>query len=233
MKLNSLLSMLATTVAIGSGFVTETAHAASVKFTNRLSWEAAVTGFPLIEDSFDNEIPSALSITFDSGVISTNSQPGFNGFPGFPNINNRVSVFDQYENCVHDAAIVCSNAWTWKFPLPVIGFGAFFAGVDSGRLAFRGDFGSGEEIINVAETINPITSNNTLVDGFLGITAKKPFDTITFFSRSSNDFVNIDNLVFATVPEPSAIFSLGSVIAVGFGTFFKRKLSKKQKRENV
>lgn len=202
-------------VLLLSAFQEPTQGATISTFTDRSSWEAAVTGFPLIKDSFDNEIKSAISITFDSGVVSTNSQAGFNGFPGFRDINNRVSIFKQYENCVQNAATVCSEKWSWKFPLPVIGFGADFSLADVGRLTIGGDFGAGEETIRVAETIDPTAPINAGVSGFLGITAPLPFDTVTFFSRDGNDFINIDNLAFAvSVSESSSTNGL-----LAFGVF--------------
>ena len=51
--------------------------------------------------------------------------------------------------------------------------------------------------------------------GFLGITAPLPFDTVTFFSRDGNDFINIDNLAFAvSVSESSSTNGL-----LAFGVF--------------
>ena len=216
-------------VAVGVGFA-GSAEAFSFNTYNDFDvWKNAVSDFKITEELFQNDIPSALSIQFDSGIVSTNSASGFNSFPGLGEVDNRVNTtfgFGQYTNCVESTGSICSQEWTWKFPQTVVGFGVniFSAGV--GRLAVRGDFGNGEQTINVAETIDPNAISTA--NGFFGIVGRQPFDLVTFFSRGGNDFVNIDSLgtsrppvVFANseaIPEPMStlgVLSFGSVVAGG------------------
>lgn len=220
-------TVLAITVASA-----QSAQAADFQtFNDFNSWKNSVAEFRLVEEFFESDIDSAISIEFDSGIISTNSVPGFNGFPGLGEVDNRViATWNQFTNCVELGGVICSQEWTWEFPNPVTGFGFHIFSADIGRLAIRGDFGNGEQVIPVGETIDPGTTDFAV--GFLGITAAQPFDTVTFFSRAGNDFVNIDPIgtsnppvVFAlaeSVPEPALTLSLLALGAWGTGSTFRR-----------
>jgi hypothetical protein len=243
-QMRNVAAVGVTSIALGVCGIQGAANALGVNTFNEFdAWKNAVTGFPIVEERFQNNIPSAISIQFDSGIVSTNSVSGFNSFPGLGNVDNRVNTtfgFGQYTNCVDSGGFYCSQEFTWKFPQPVVGFGFNIASADVGRLAIRGDFGDGEQTVNVAETIDP---NATItVDGFFGITGSKPFDSVTFFSRVSNDFINIDSLgtsnppvVFARseqpIPEPTSTLSFLALGTLGAASTLKRKLKKSKSTE--
>lgn len=195
------------------------------------AWTEAVDDFFIVEENFSNDIPSALAIEFDSGIVSTNSAPGFNSFPGLGEADNRVnSDFEQYTNCVDSNGVICSQQWTWTFPTDIVGFGFNIFGASEGRLAIRGDFGNGEQAINVSETIDPNAVGINSGVGFFGVTGSDSFNSVTFFSRAGNDFINLDPLgtsnppvVFAkagsqgpkSVPEPGSILGFAAIVALG------------------
>ena len=86
MRLNSLKSfaLITGTATLLLGGMSS---ADATVYTNRALWEAALSGSTIITDTFSNTIPSAQSITLDSGIVSTNSSP-----PTLPNSFNNNSV---------------------------------------------------------------------------------------------------------------------------------------------
>ena len=68
--------LLSATLIVFGALVASSATAFSV-YTDRTAWEAAVAGSMIVDDPFDNNIASVLQITFDSGVVSTNTAAEF------------------------------------------------------------------------------------------------------------------------------------------------------------
>jgi hypothetical protein len=181
-------------------------------FTNRAAWEAAITGSNITTDTFSNLIPSAQSITFDSGIVSTNSLDVI-----LPNAfnNNSVSIIepDVYNNATQAGpGNTASSTITWNFPSSVFAFGADFFSATSGRLTLSGDFdGTGSQTLTVFESIGGS-------DGFLGVVGQASFNSIVFGNNTTTvDSFSIDNASFASgnpttdIPESNAVVALALV----------------------
>lgn len=181
-------------------------------FTDRLAWEAAVSG-TITTDTFSNDINNASSITLDTGITSSYASTGpanqvTNGvFQGFVNQTGQIDL-----------------EWDWDFSSigNITAFGADFARLNvPNGLKVTGDFdGLGDQTISI---VNAIGGGS----GFFGLVGNVSFNTIIWSSNdgsgtSSGEFFEIDNFSFtAHAPEPSAFFLLGAGIA-GLG-FLRRK----------
>ncbi len=74
MKLNALNSLAFATGTVTLLLSSMSSVSAYTIYTNRTAWEAAITANPsykITTDTFSNTIPSAQSITLDSGIVST------------------------------------------------------------------------------------------------------------------------------------------------------------------
>ncbi len=182
---------------------------AFVVYTDRLAWEAAVASSAIrVTDAFLVDIPSAQSITFDSGIISTNSAP-----PTLPDANNSNSVSSgRYRNGVGGAT--SSSVVSWTFPVAnVMAVGADWFGVGFDRLALVGDFGS--------ENIQHILVHNTIGSdvGFLGVVSSGFFSSIALSNSSGfPDNFSIENIYFAystesSISEPEVSVMIGMFFA--------------------
>lgn len=176
-------------------------------YTDRASWIAALTGAPIITDTFSNIISSAQSITLDSGIISTNSSP-----PMLPNMfnNNSVSVVSPgaYDNATQAITGSASDNVTWLFPTAITAFGADFIGAGGGRLTLNGDFdGTGLQSLTVNATIGG-------ADGFLGVIGSTTFTSVVLSNPSTQvDAFSIDNASFAPVPGPLPVLGASASFA--------------------
>lgn len=182
-------------------FLPTPSSAAIMTFDDRSAFEAAVAGASLIEDAFENPIPGAEQVTFDSGVVSTNLPVSV-----FPDDNSVVpfnGVDGIYRNSVNNSTNQLADLITWDFPMPVIGFGFELsaASPDGVEVTFNG--GSGIESFLFYDLNSDVTSG-----GFVGFVADTAFETI-FFSNDnpiSTDSFNIDDLVFAlAASDPTAV----------------------------
>lgn len=175
--------------------------AAIMTFDDRGAFEAAVAGASLVEDSFENPIPGAEQITFDSGVTSTNLPVSV--FPSDNSVDSFNGSNSFYRNSVNNATNELADIITWNFPASVIGFGfeVSQAATDGVEVTFNG--GDGIESFLLHSLNSDVTST-----GFVGFVADTAFETI-FFSNDnpiSTDSFNIDDLVFAlAAPGPTAV----------------------------
>jgi hypothetical protein len=173
-------------------------------FTDRTQWEAAVTalGGSLTKDPFENDIASALSITFDSGVVSTLSDPS-----GLDFSDNRVEG-GAYHSAVEGDSGYASRLITWEFPFPIFAVGMDFFEVTADRLQIDANFdGTG---VQQFEVFSSIGGKN----GFLGFIGTSAFSDLIFSdSISLTDAFGGRNLAFAAavaaVPEPASFFLTG------------------------
>ncbi len=174
-------------------------------YTDRTMWQNAITALDpmasFTDDLFNTDIARAQSITFDSGVMSTNS-------PEAVRFADNSVVGGVYTNAVDGSGNGASQFIDWTFPMAILGFGADFSGLAT-NAQITGNFdGTGDT------TFTP-------TNGFFGIVGMNPFSTIRFSIPGTSNFLfNVDNLVFAeptaavpAVPEPGTLLLLGTGLA--------------------
>jgi len=171
-------------------------------YTDRTAWETALAGFAIVEDGFDNNIASAQSIVFDSGVVSTGSIA-----PTNPSIN--VVSGGSYNSNNDPDGSGGFPLTTWTFPDQIFAFGMDFIDAASNfGITVSGDFdGSGIVSFDIRSQLGRPG------DGFLGIIGAGLFDQIMFTPTpneyNSNEGYSIDNLAFVSpiaVPVPAGIW---------------------------
>lgn len=187
-------------------------------YTNRTSWEAALSGRLIVTDTFSHPISSAQTITLDSGIVSTNSGPAV--LPNFfknNSVREVVPSANVYDNATQAGNGTASNTVTWLFPTAVTAFGADFFGAGTGRLSLIGDFdGTGQQSLNVNATIGGS-------DGFLGVIGTTALTHIILGNPSTQvDSFSIDNASFAPVPSPLPV--LGASLAYGWSRRLRQRL---------
>lgn len=201
MKLNALNSLAFATGTVTLLLSSVSSVSAYTIYTNRTAWKAAITANPsykITTDTFSNPIPSAQSITLDSGIVSSNSAPPT--LPNPPFNNNSVSIVNPgvYDNA-SGTLPGASDTITWQFPATVLAFGADFSRID--ELTLTGNFdGTGNQTISINPTIGG-------ENGFLGIIGTAEFSSVIFANNTTGvDSFSVDNASFATkVPEPNAV----------------------------
>ncbi len=217
MRLNSLKSfalITGTATLLLGGMPSASAYQI---YTSRAAWEAALSGSAIITDTFSNPIGSAQSITLDSGIVSTNSNP-----PTLPNAFNNNSVSGGvYSNATQaGTSNSASNTVTWVFPSNhVFAFGADFISANLDSLTLIGNFdGAGDQTILVNNTIGGPS-------GFLGVVGTANLSSIVFGNASTTvDSFSIDNASFAfAVPEPGTI---ALVLVGGLGLLSSRRVKR-------
>jgi len=190
-------------------------HAATVSvFTDRVAWESALTGTPIITETFSNPIAAADIITLDSGIVSTAIPSGLGS------VYNSVSVGRYQGYTCLDSSPCPGNPpteydWALPFATNAIG-GDFFElnsfnglKIDIDSLGFIGT--------NIANTIGG-------KDGFYGLISDTLFDNIAFRCAADGcgDQYSIDDFSVAAVPVPAAVWLFGTAL-IGFIGFSKRR----------
>ncbi len=157
-------------------------------------FQAAIGTAKTTTETFSNDIPGAVEITFDSGVVSTLA----GGEQGFANEDNAVSG-GRFAGGMDGNGIGGALTLTWTFPMPVIGFVAEFVlnefvrldvSIPGSRQFFDINTGIGEErgVFGLVDTASPFTQiqfsvlDSILVDNF-----------------------SIDNLTFAAAPAATDV----------------------------
>lgn len=196
-----------------AAFLMTASHAqAAIVFTDRDAFEAAING-DIVRDQFDNPIPTADAITFDSGVIASKSSTGTP--PTLNRIQNGVYTgFTQIDGF---------RRITFDLPDPVVAFGADFSGITS-SLIINGDFdGDGVQSFSISDLVGDA--------GFFGVIGLADFSSLFFTTLAGaplfpggqpfgGETFNVDNLAFsedAVVPIPAAApLLLTGLGALGF-----------------
>ena len=196
------------TVALGmvaAAFVAAApVHAAPVVTTSLADFDAAIGGATTTTDPFDNAILGGVSITFDSGVVSTIAGGNLSNASN-ENEVTRGSFFGDVDGDGSFSPLTL----TWDFPAPVIGFGfdAFSIGIVDVRIGGSATF---------FDIFTEIGDD----DGFFGIVdTAAPFTAIEFSAQGSlvNDVFIADNLIFATAPSVSVVPEPGALALFGVG----------------
>ena len=220
------------------------AAGAATFYTDRASWEAAMAAAgvgSLVTETFDQDIANNSVITFESGVQSTGTNgQGTNDVLDGAYGGNVDSDKDAVDVNTNEPLDVFESI-TWRFPTPIIGFGADFIEAATGEvLLLSGNFdGTGEQIIDFSDVLGDLET------GFFGVVGTSPFQEITFRSRTDdsserfNEFWLTDNLSFGSVksdpgdsnpPDPEPIPEPFSPLAVlAFGAAAMGRVLKKKK----
>jgi len=178
------------------------AHATTTTVVTSLAdFTAAVAGTTITTETFDNEIASAVSITFDTGVTSTLAGGDLVDAINFG--DNRVDS-GVYRGGVDGGGAVAALTTTFDFTTPIVGFGGDFGAIS--RLDVSIDGGT---------TFFDLFTETGEVNGFFGLVSTTAFSSVQFSTQNSTSFegFRIDNLVFAApVPVPAAVWLMGSAL---------------------
>lgn len=217
---NTLLGFTAavgmTALAVGS----TVAPAGAVSFFNdRTAWETAIgSGYTITTDTFNNPIPDAPSITFDSGIVSTGTGGDGTKFNGVQNSGEYKGGLKR-PGVTNGAAAGFFEKITWTFTDPVKGFFADWRTIN--EVQITGDFdGTGPQTFDLRSLVGG-------PNGGFGLIGDKKFTEITFTlpsaANSRSDIFFVDNLAVA-VPTPAL---LPGLIGLGIGAWRKRKSEQK------
>ena len=199
----SLLAGLILSLGLTAG----TVQAAPITVTDLDAFNGAVGGADVTLDTFDARNFGEISITFESGVVST--RVGVNS--GFtPVLDNGVSG-SRYRGNVHGGRFDLAEL-VWVFPVPVVGFIADFSGIS---LPIEATISGSGQKFNIRDVMGGS-------DGLFGLLDDtSPFTEIRFSMREglpASGYLFIDNLRFAAapgavaVPEPGTLAILAATI---------------------
>lgn len=183
---------LATTTFVDTGF-------------DRSAWEAQLAN--RTDDPFDNDIPQADVLVFDSGIESVAS--------GLNDTANHLVSGGEFLGTLRTSGSTAPGylSFVWTFPEPVTAFGADFFSIGGSRMvSVQGTFDSGQEAFDLRTLF---TADGGVDQGFFGLVSELPFSSITLIalgSIDSNDAFRIDDVAFE-LPEPhgAAPFALLAV----------------------
>ncbi|MDX1734031.1 MAG: hypothetical protein R3228_06685, partial [Halioglobus sp.] len=156
-----------------------------IEFRDASLWSGAVAGSTLINDTFSNDIASAPSITFDSGVVSANSGGVF--CCG----DNGVSA-GEYRNALGEPGSTASLLNTWIFPEPIFAL----------AFSIRGAAQNGLEIVLDGESFR-IENSTGQVPEFFGYTSTSAISDVSFRNPGRTVLFHIDEITFASAPVSS------------------------------
>ena len=160
--------------------------AATVVYTDKAVWEAALSGPYLTEDFAD----SLLNL----GVSFVSSESG--------NIN---PALEQYQDVLASQS-ANEPMTTWTFTPQVYAYG--------GNWTLGGPGGSGSSLLvylidGTEDYVGAI--NNDYNGGFWGFVSDTPFDSVKLVGGlgTQQQTYNLDDMVYANVPEPASLALLG------------------------
>ena len=186
-----------------------TANAQTTFFSDRLDFEAAVTG--LVLNTFDNVVDNGDSIDFGSGTFNTAFARTFDS-------NNVLTPYFGDGISVGNDGVQSNNTFVFEFDSPVhaVGLDIFDLGTIA-RSTFTVTTSNGDMDLIVEDFFG--TRGNRV---FSGVTSVEGITSLTFFNSyfigdsNDDDVVGFDNLLLArqfspvipAVPEPATWFMM-------------------------
>lgn len=204
--------------------VASTAQAAPMTLTSLAEFNTAIAGASTNTETFDNDIPGQVSITFDNGTTSTLS----GGTLSFPEFDNVVTG-GVFQGTVVEFGLG-AKLLTLDFGAPVIGFGADFISGGNPDLLAGGDNSGVELSVDDGVTFFDLTDVLGASEGFLGVVdLMAPFQTVQFRNNTvdlTTGVFGIDNLILAStdtaaVPVPASALLLAAALG-GLGVLRRR-----------
>lgn len=206
-------------------FAAAPAQAATV-YDDQSAFLAAAAGLTLTYDGFGGPVAAADSITFASGVVSTNS-----GGTRYSTDNQvtggryRNNVDDLDPDSATDPTFQFGSfTVTWTLPTTVTALGFTF---DSTKRNTDGsDFtvveigGVTYPVATAASAQSPSSTDPRERTGFFGITDAAGFDTLRFSlaTATGNDTFFVDDLRFGGTPAPVPLPPAAAMLLAGIGT---------------
>lgn len=201
---------LAAGLILSFGLTAGVVQAAPITVTDLDAFNSAIGGAAVTLDSFDTRNFGEISITFESGVVST--RVGINS-RFIPVLDNGVSG-SRYRGNVHGGRFDLAEL-VWTFPVPVVGFIADFSGVS---LPIEATISGSGQKFEIRDVMGGRDGLFGLLDGMA------PFTEIRFSMREglpANGYLFVDNLRFAAAPGAVAVSEPGTlaILATGLAGF--------------
>ena len=197
------------------------AKAGLIVFTDRDAWNAAV-GFQKVFNfnSFvdDTEFRTA-PFNFGEFSVEQVGQGNVGNFFDVAPFAGQGSVDGtSHANIFLDP----TNSVLWNYSIPIMGFGADFAGLGGGLFNFQ---------ISLLGQQNPIVIQGPTSDGFFGVASDTGEDILSRmvlqYNGPASQSVNflMDNKSLAAVPEPASlvIVAMGFLLLAGYASFPLRR----------
>ena len=176
-------------------------------FTDRASFDLAI-GPTLVEDfnSFELDTPfhtnavdvGPFSLSMTGNLLTDDSRNKIDVPP------LEETIIDVDGTTVALAMTTAGTTFVITFDIPITAFGADFA-------ALNEDVDRTRIVVGAEEIAPPTTAGNTV--GFFGFQTDTPFTTLEFVTSSLTrplDGYSLDNVAFAPVPIPGALWLFGS-----------------------
>lgn len=202
-KLSRLLLTGSIVAAVALAAATRAA-AATIVFTDRTAWEAAVGTF--LTETFDGVAAGALPTTPTVvGLLTVTADSG--GAIVLAGDNQlRSNLFGANELLI-------------EFPYPVVAFGADFINIIDA---------SGVRV-TVAGGVFQLHDYIVGASGFWGVISSTAFSSVLFSQGDrggANEFIDLDDVSFTAVPEPASI----TLVAAGISALAARRRRQRRPR---
>ena len=180
----------------------------SETFSTQLAWEQSLPQSTVFTENFDdgakfNVITDGDVIDYDNGLSLIGNGGG--GLVIF-RTNNGIFRSGHLDTDFEST----TTQLIFEFAEPIIGFGFDYTNVDEPTSLLILDFGLGD--------LNPPPNVDLSTSLFFGATSRTPFRSFAITTGSSDQDMDIDNLRFAVVPVPAAIWMFGSALGILGGT---------------
>jgi hypothetical protein len=163
--------------------------AATTVYTDKAAWIVALSGQFLTEDFADAQL--------NEGVSFVSSESG------------RINPAQQYYQDVLASTSQNEPMTVWSFTPTITAFGANFT--------LGGPGGSGNNLLVYSGDTNFVGAiSNSYAGGFWGFISDTSLDSVKLIggSGTNQQTYNMDNMVYAPVPVPAAVWLFGSALGL-------------------